>query len=110
MLIGALISAIILVTIIKMFTDENTSIITAFLASIVAAFVARFLSAVACAPVESPWLKIAFASIISLVVTGVVVQLLCSTDLRTVIKISVAYFIVNLVLLVVLVFALSAVA
>ena len=52
-MIGARSNAVILVVIIKMFTDEDTSLGTAFLASLGASIASQILSAVALATVES---------------------------------------------------------
>ena len=89
--IGALIPAVILLFIIRVFTGEDVSFGNAFFAALVSGVVSKILIALACAPLESPVMIIAVATLIQLVVTAVAVQFLCSTDLRHVLMIAGTY-------------------
>lgn len=90
-MLGALISAFILCGVIKGFTDEEVGFGKAFLTAFLAAIVGGIGIGVATASIESAVLGIAIALAIYFVVTLVVVQLLCSTDFKTVVKIALAY-------------------
>ena len=106
MLIGALIPAVILLFIIRMYTGEDVSFRNAFFAALVSGVVSKILIALACAPLENPVMVIAVATLIQLVVTAVAVQFLCSTDLRHVLMIAGTYACIGLALNIVLLYVL----
>ena len=96
MLTSALISAVILVFIIRMFTGQDVSFGNAFFAALVAGFVGGILTAIACASLTNPTMTtiIAIRAGINFVVTAVAVQFICSTDLKRVLMIAGTYMVV----------------
>ena len=102
-LIGAFIAACFLVLIIKMFTGDDVGLGSAFFASLVASFVSAFLTEIALRSAPNLTVLIVSAILITLLVTGAAVQFLCSTDLRTIIKISVTFTILKVAYVILLV-------
>ena len=110
-MLSALISAFILSCVIKSFTDEEVGMGKAFVAALLAAFVGSFAEALATAPMTSAVAIVCVALAIHFVVAAVTVQLLCSTDVKTVLKIALTYFAIKFVFALVLIFmAIGAVA
>ncbi|MBQ9874672.1 MAG: hypothetical protein IJM30_09425 [Thermoguttaceae bacterium] len=106
----ALISAGILVVLIKAFTDEEVNLITAFIACFASQFVIALIAKMGLAQMESPALQLVAYLGISVIITGLVVNFLCSTSLKRVLLIVLTYFVVQVVLAVLLMGALKAVA
>ena len=93
MLLGYLISALILLVIIKMFTGEDVGFGSAFIAALIAGIVGGLLARLALLGIGGVP-GIAVASIIQFVVTAVAVQLVCSTDVKRVLMIAGTYMVV----------------
>lgn len=106
-MLGALISAFILSCVIKGFTDEEVGMGKAFVVALLAAFIGSCAVAVAAAPIESIGLSIAVILAIHFGVTAVAVQLLCSTDVKTVLKIALTYLGIQLAWQLTLIFCLA---
>lgn len=97
-MVGMFLSAFILLVVIKMLAGEDVDFGNAFFAAAVSGIVGQILVSLAVAPMTSQILAIIVASIILFVVTGIAVQLICSTDLRHVLMISGVYTAVKVVL------------
>ena len=106
MLIGALIPVVNVPATTGMYTGEDVSFGNAFFAALVSGVVSKILIALACAPLESPVMIIAVATLIQLVVTAVAVQFLCSTDLKRVLMIAGTYACIGLALNIVILYVL----
>ena len=93
-MIGLLIAcafwACILVAVIKMFTDDDVMFSTVFITSLIATYVGGLLLYFATRPMESATLIFATTIFITLLTT-VVVQIVCSTDVKTVVKITLTF-------------------
>ena len=103
-MLGALISAFVLSCVIKGFTDEDVGMVKAFVVALIAAFVGAFAAGFAIAPMTSTIASLVVSLAIHFVVTAVAVQLLCSTDVKTVLKIALTYFAIKAVWSLVLIF------
>ena len=90
--------ACILVIICQAFTDDEVSFSNVFWTSLIATIVASILAGLATAPMENKWLILATEAFIVLLTTGVVVQIVCATDVKTVVKIAVTYTAIRVVL------------
>ncbi|MBQ7813807.1 MAG: hypothetical protein IJX36_03410 [Thermoguttaceae bacterium] len=111
MLLSALISAFVLSCVIKGFTDEEVGMVKAFVVALLAVLVGSVAAAVATAPMTSTVARLCVGLSIHFVVAAVAVQVLCSTDVKTVLKIALTYFAIKIVFTLVLIFtAIGAVA
>ncbi len=90
--------ACILVIICQAFTDDEVAFSDVFKTSLIATVVAGILAALATAPMENEWLKLATEAFIVLLTTAVVVQFVCATDVKTVVKIALTYTAIRVVL------------
>lgn len=106
-MLGALIAAFILCCVIRGFTGEEVGFVKAFLVALLASIVSSCAVAVAAAPIESIGLSIAVILAIHFGVTAVAVQLLCSTDVKTVLKIALTYLGIQLAWQLTLIFCLA---
>lgn len=106
-MLGALISAFILSCVIKGFTDEEVGMGKAFVVALIAAFVGAFAVAFAIAPMTSTIASLVVGLAIHFGVTAVAVQLLCSTDVKTVLKIALTYLGIQLAWQLTLIFCLA---
>ncbi len=106
-MLGALISAFVLSCVIKGFTDEEVGMGKAFVVALLAAFIGSFAGEVATAPMTSAVAIVGVTLAIHFVVTVVAVQLLCSTDVKTVLKIALTYLGIQLAWQLTLIFCLA---
>lgn len=106
-MLGALIAAFILCCVIRGFTGEEVGFGKAFLVALLASIVSSCAVSVAAAPIESIGLGIAVRLAIHFGVTAVAVQLLCSTDVKTVLKIALTYLGIQLAWQLTLIFCLA---
>ncbi len=91
-------SALILSALIKVFTDDETSLMTVALGSVGASFVTNLLVGIACSPIESILLKYIISLVIYFIITAIMIQMLCSTDLKGLLSITGIYIGIILVL------------
>lgn len=96
--------ACILVIIIQAFTDDEVSFSSVFWTSLTASIIAGILSALATYPMESAWLIFPTKLVIAALSTAVVVQIVVATDVKTIVKITLTYMAVQLVLGLILLF------
>lgn len=87
----AIVSAILLVVIIKAVTGQNTTVLKTFVLCFVAAVVASFLYGLISPHVESVVLSAIIGCVLYAVAAGFVVQQSCSTDLKKIVLIIVIY-------------------
>ncbi len=106
-MLGALIAAFILCCVIRGFTGEEVGGVKAFMVALLASIVSSVAIGVAVAPIESIGLSVAVALAIYFFVTAAAVQLLCSTDVKTVVKIALTYMGIQLVWRLTLIFCLA---
>lgn len=95
MLVGALIPAVILLFIIRMYTGEDVSFRNAFFAALVAGIGGGALAAPALVFLENPVVAVAVFAGVQFVVAVVVVRFVCcSIDLKRVLMIAGTYTVV----------------
>ena len=87
----AIVSAILLVVIIKAVTGQNTTVLKTFVLCFVAAVVASFLYGLIAPRVESAVLSSIVGCVLYALAAGFVVQQSCSTDLKKIALIIVIY-------------------
>ena len=98
-MISALISAVILIGIIKAYTSaDEVSFVGAFLGCLGLGFVTAIINRIVAANITSVGAAVATSLIINVVLTGFVVNLLCSTTAKKVVLITLTYVVVQVVL------------